>query len=172
VRVRGNSSITGNAEPLYVIDGFPIENDLEGSSVGNGGRTRTVPANPLAALNPNDIESIQILKDASATAIYGARGANGVVIINTKQGQGAKPRAIWRRFAALFHLFRGTPTRAWLDQELHDVFGIRVQLSSHTAANDTASSAVTLPNCLVASASSAAYGVLMPTRCASPEFLG
>ena len=92
VRVRGNSSITGNAEPLYVIDGFPIENDLEGSSVGNGGRDRTVPANPLAALNPNDIESIQILKDASATAIYGARGANGVVIINTKQGLGIKPQ--------------------------------------------------------------------------------
>ena len=92
VRVRGNSSITGNAEPLYVIDGFPIENDLEGSSAGNGGRDRTVPANPLSALNPNDIESIQILKDASATAIYGARGANGVVIINTKQGQGIKPQ--------------------------------------------------------------------------------
>lgn len=92
VRVRGNSSITGNAEPLYVIDGFPIENDLEGSSVGDGGRARTVPANPLAALNPNDIESIQILKDASATAIYGARGANGVVIISTKQGQGTKPQ--------------------------------------------------------------------------------
>lgn len=92
VRVRGSSSITGNAEPLYVIDGFPIENDLEGSSVGDGGRSRTVPANPLSALNPSDIESIQILKDASATAIYGARGANGVVIINTKQGQGIKPQ--------------------------------------------------------------------------------
>jgi TonB-linked SusC/RagA family outer membrane protein len=92
VRVRGNSSISGNAEPLYVIDGFPIENDLEGQSVGNGGRDRTVPANPLVALNPNDIESIQILKDASATSIYGARGANGVVIITTKQGAGSKPQ--------------------------------------------------------------------------------
>jgi TonB-dependent starch-binding outer membrane protein SusC len=92
VRVRGNSSISGNAEPLYVIDGFPIENDLEGTSAGNGGRTRTVPANPLAAINPNDIESMQILKDASATSIYGARGANGVVIITTKQGVGSKPQ--------------------------------------------------------------------------------
>jgi TonB-linked SusC/RagA family outer membrane protein len=92
VRVRGNSSISGNAEPLYVIDGFPVENDLEGSSVGNGGRARTVPANPLAALNPNDVESIQILKDASSTSIYGARGANGVVIITTKQGAGQKPQ--------------------------------------------------------------------------------
>ncbi|MBK6488449.1 MAG: TonB-dependent receptor [Gemmatimonadetes bacterium] len=101
VRVRGNSSITGNAEPLYVIDGFPIENDLEGSSVGDGGRARTVPANPLATLNPNDIESIQILKDASATSIYGARGANGVVIINTRQGAGVRPQVTFDYYAGL-----------------------------------------------------------------------
>jgi TonB-dependent starch-binding outer membrane protein SusC len=92
IRIRGTSSITGNSEPLYVIDGFPVENDIEGSSVGNGGRTRTTPANPLTTLNPSDIESISILKDASATAIYGARGANGVVIITTKQGRGTKPQ--------------------------------------------------------------------------------
>jgi TonB-dependent starch-binding outer membrane protein SusC len=92
IRIRGTSSITGNAEPLYVIDGFPIENDIEGAAVGNGGRTRTTPPNPLATLNPSDIESISILKDASATAIYGARGANGVVIITTKQGRGSKPQ--------------------------------------------------------------------------------
>lgn len=92
VRVRGTGSITGNAEPLYVIDGFPIENDIEGSSAGNGGRSRTTPPNPLSGLNPSDIESISILKDASATAIYGARGANGVVIITTKQGRGSKPQ--------------------------------------------------------------------------------
>ncbi len=99
VRVRGNASISGNAEPLYVIDGFPVENDLEGSSVGDGGRGRTVPANPLVALNPNDIESIQILKDASATSIYGARGANGVVIITTKQGAGQKPQFTFDYYA-------------------------------------------------------------------------
>ena len=92
IRVRGTSSITGNSEPLYVIDGFPIENDIEGSSVGNAGRERTTPPNPLSTLNPSDIESISILKDASSTAIYGARGANGVVIITTKQGRGAKPQ--------------------------------------------------------------------------------
>ena len=92
IRIRGSSSITGNSEPLYVIDGFPIENDIEGSSVGNGGRDRTTPANPLVTLNPGDIESISILKDASSTAIYGARGANGVVIITTKQGRGTKPQ--------------------------------------------------------------------------------
>ena len=91
IRIRGTSSITGNSEPLYVIDGFPIENDIDGLSVGNGGRDRTTPPNPLSTLNPSDIESISMLKDASATAIYGARGANGVVIVTTKQGRGAKP---------------------------------------------------------------------------------
>ena len=91
IRIRGTSSITGSSEPLYVIDGFPVENDIEGSSVGNGGRSRTTPPNPLVTLNPSDIASISILKDASATAIYGARGANGVVIITTKQGEGSKP---------------------------------------------------------------------------------
>ncbi|HEX2095520.1 MAG TPA: SusC/RagA family TonB-linked outer membrane protein, partial [Longimicrobiaceae bacterium] len=93
VRVRGSSSITGNSEPLYVIDGFPIENDPEAASPGDGGRaTASVPSNPLAALNPADIESIQVLKDASATAIYGARGANGVVIITTKKGRAGRPQ--------------------------------------------------------------------------------
>ena len=93
IRVRGGSSVTGNNEPLYVIDGFPVENDPEAQSPSDGGReaTTTVPSNPLAALNPNDIESIEILKDASATSIYGARGANGVIIITTKHGQTARP---------------------------------------------------------------------------------
>jgi TonB-linked SusC/RagA family outer membrane protein len=91
IRIRGTSSLTGNSEPLYVIDGFPIENDMEGSSAGDAGRSRTTPPNPLVTLNPSDIESISVLKDASATAIYGARGANGVVIITTKQGRGTKP---------------------------------------------------------------------------------
>jgi len=91
IRIRGAASITGNSEPLYVIDGFPIENDIEGSSAGNAGRSQTTPPNPLVTLNPSDIESITILKDASATAIYGARGANGVVIITTRQGTGTQP---------------------------------------------------------------------------------
>jgi TonB-dependent starch-binding outer membrane protein SusC len=91
VRIRGMSSITGNSEPLYVVDGFPIENDPNAEAAGNGGRSRTTPPNPLVTLNPNDIESISILKDASATAIYGSRGANGVVIITTKQGTGTHP---------------------------------------------------------------------------------
>lgn len=93
IRIRGASSITGNGEPLYVIDGFPVENDPSTTgNVTNGGRDNTAPANPLATLNPQDIQSIEVLKDASATSIYGARGANGVVIITTKRGQAGAPR--------------------------------------------------------------------------------
>jgi len=62
IRIRGAGSITGNSEPLYVLDGFPIENDIDGLSVGNGGRANTVPFNPLAVLDPSDIESIQVLR--------------------------------------------------------------------------------------------------------------
>jgi TonB-dependent starch-binding outer membrane protein SusC len=95
IRIRGGSSVTGNNEPLYVIDGFPVENDPDAQNPSDGARdsnSPTVPSNPLATLNPNDIESIEILKDASATSIYGARGANGVIIITTKHGQSARPR--------------------------------------------------------------------------------
>ena len=92
IRIRGASSLQGNNEPLYVIDGFPIENDPAASSPGDAGRSRTVPSNPLASLSPDDIEAIEILKDASSTAIYGSRGANGVVLITTKRGTSGRPR--------------------------------------------------------------------------------
>lgn len=82
IRVRGSSSIQGGNEPLYVIDGFPV---YSGGGFGNtGGR---VQMSGLSTVNPNDIESIEILKDAAATAIYGARAANGVVLITTKTGK-------------------------------------------------------------------------------------
>ncbi|WP_335967235.1 TonB-dependent receptor [Galbibacter sp. PAP.153] len=87
VRIRGGGSIQGGNEPLYVIDGFPVYNNDISLGVVSGN-----PANPLSSLNPSDIASIDILKDASATAIYGSRGANGVVIITTKQGKEGKPK--------------------------------------------------------------------------------
>lgn len=82
VRIRGTNSISANSQPLYVVDGVPA---FIGSGDRGNGRTG-LQTNPLAALNPNDIESIEVLKDASATAIYGSRGANGVVLISTKRG--------------------------------------------------------------------------------------
>lgn len=84
IRIRGTTSINAGNEPLYVIDGMLVSSD-------GGDMTTGVTLGPrigaLAAINPNDIESIEILKDASATAIYGSRGANGVVIITTKRGK-------------------------------------------------------------------------------------
>lgn len=87
IRIRGASSVNAGNEPLYVIDGFPIDNSplLAGGGVAGTG-TNNNPRNPLNALNPADVESIEILKDASATAIYGSRGANGVILITTKKG--------------------------------------------------------------------------------------
>ena len=84
VRVRGAASITAGGDPLYVVDGITLQNSSLSSN-----RAGT---NPLADINPNDIESIEILKDASATAIYGANGSNGVVLITTKKGKAGKSK--------------------------------------------------------------------------------
>ncbi len=89
IRIRGANSIRSNNNPLFVIDGVPLSGEnttAEGADVGFGTASAK---NPLAFLNPNDIESMSVLKDASATAIYGSRGANGVVIITTKSGRGS-----------------------------------------------------------------------------------
>src|SRR6266700_1009897 len=89
ILIRGGSSISNSNEPLYVIDGVPIYNvATEPPSMGVGG-TPPLPRNPLNLLNPSDIASITILKDASATAIYGSRAANGVVLVETKKGAAA-----------------------------------------------------------------------------------
>ena len=88
IRIRGGNSITGGNEPLYVIDGFIVYNDP--ASTRTGAKTSDATLDPLAFLNPSDIESIEVLKDVSATAIYGTRGANGVIIITTKKGSHGK----------------------------------------------------------------------------------
>src|SRR5688572_2728909 len=82
VRVRGSSSVSAGNQPLYVIDGIPLTSDNQASAQG--------ATNPLADLNSNDFESVEILKDASAAAIYGSRAANGVVLITTKRGKAGK----------------------------------------------------------------------------------
>lgn len=84
IRIRGTTSINAGNEPLYVVDGMLINSDAGDMSTGV---TLGPRISALASINPNDIESIEILKDASATAIYGSRGANGVVIITTKRGR-------------------------------------------------------------------------------------
>ncbi len=96
VRVRGQGSLTGGGDPLYVIDGVPVSSGLTGQG-DYSDRDFSTPLtannqNALAAINPNDIESLTVLKDAAATAPYGARGANGVVLVTTKKGKAGQTR--------------------------------------------------------------------------------
>jgi iron complex outermembrane receptor protein len=87
IRIRGGTSISASNEPLYVIDGVPLQNEETApGAAGIGSINPQLGRNPLNSINPNDIESMTVLKDAAATAIYGSRGANGVVLITTKRG--------------------------------------------------------------------------------------
>ena len=105
IKIRGTNSITGSNEPLYVIDGIQVSG--EGSRgagfdwAGGAGGQQQRSVSPLSAISPNDIESIEILKDASATAIYGSRAANGVVIITTKRGKKGTGRISYDGYYAL-----------------------------------------------------------------------
>ena len=87
IRIRGGSSLNASNDPLIVIDGVPMDNN----GVPNGDKGIQGMANPLSMVNPQDIESFNVLKDASATAIYGSRGSNGVIIITTKRGHANQP---------------------------------------------------------------------------------
>ncbi len=103
IRIRGaTSSLNAGNEPLYVIDGYPIDNT---PNLGSGNAAQVgnnlSPRNPLNALNPADIASIEILKDASATAIYGSRGANGVIMITTKKGGEGKMSVTYDVYAGM-----------------------------------------------------------------------
>src|SRR5258708_17924311 len=90
IRIRGQASITAGSEPLYVVDGVPL-----GTGSGAG---ISAGSDPLNFINPNDIESITVLKDAAAAAIYGTNASNGVVLITTKSGQGRSPRGDGGRY--------------------------------------------------------------------------
>ncbi len=104
IRIRGVASIGAGSEPLYVLDGVPLINNNESN---NG-----APTNPLVTLSSNEIESIDILKDASAAAVYGSRGANGVVIITTKKGKQGKGRFSLNYSTGVSE---PTNTREWLN---------------------------------------------------------
>ena len=105
IRVRGQATINANAEPLYVIDGVPVQgNGQSGASFGLGdalGNGSVSTISPLSTINPADIVSMEILKDASATAIYGAQGSNGVVLITTKRGKAGEAKFTYDGMVAL-----------------------------------------------------------------------
>ncbi|WP_303315389.1 TonB-dependent receptor [Flavivirga abyssicola] len=118
VRIRGVNSISGSSEPLYIIDGVPVP----GESVDGG-------TSPLNSINQNDIESVNILKDASATAIYGSRGSNGVVIITTKRGKKSKGTVSYNSFIAIQEPTNiidvlTLPEYAELQNAINDIYGI------------------------------------------------
>lgn len=111
IKIRGSSSVTGTGQPLYVVDGVPLDGRSARPGFSTGALGDAPDSNPLNFLNPSDIASIEVLKDASATAIYGSRAAFGVVIITTKRGQTGQARldvsastgvsSIMRRFEVL-----------------------------------------------------------------------
>ncbi len=107
VKIRGTTSILNGSEPLYVIDGFPVTGQSQfNTDAGRGldsstGSNYTVSQNPLATINPADIASIEVLKDASAAAIYGVRGANGVILITTKRGEKGAPRVSYNGYVGV-----------------------------------------------------------------------
>ncbi|MCY1722079.1 TonB-dependent receptor [Prolixibacteraceae bacterium Z1-6] len=105
IRIRGAGSINASSSPLYVIDGLPIDNGQVTAGSGADMPGSRAPRNPLSSINPADIESIEILKDASATAIYGARGANGVILVTTKSGKDGA-------FSVNYNCYVGTQTPA------------------------------------------------------------
>ncbi len=109
VRIRGGNSISARNDPLYVVDGVPLTTNLDdatpGTLLGEGMRG----LNPISGLNPDDIASIEILKDASAGAIYGARAANGVVLITTKRGRGGQNAVSFGSYYAVQEVRRTLP---------------------------------------------------------------
>jgi TonB-linked SusC/RagA family outer membrane protein len=107
VRIRGGNSIHAGNEPLYVIDGFIFYADVANSRTGLSNIESDL--NPLASLNPSDIESVEILKDVSATAIYGSRGANGVIIVNTKKGQRGRNNVNYQFYTGMEQISRKLP---------------------------------------------------------------
>lgn len=102
IRVRGSSSLNSGNNPLFVVDGIPIESN----SISSLNGTENFGLNPLADINPNDIASIEILKDAASTAIYGSRAANGVVMITTKRGAEGKPEILVNATTGISNLTR------------------------------------------------------------------
>ena len=128
VKIRGNNSIRGGNNPIYVIDGVILDGRTARPSLTLGGFGPTPESNPLIYINPNDIVSIDVLKDASSSAIYGSRGANGVIVITTKKG-GSGPTKV--EFGASWGAFAGYMKK----YEILDAGQFRSGLSKYNAPN-------------------------------------
>lgn len=145
VRIRGIASIGAGGDPLYVIDGIPITQDYFLN--GNGGGMNN---NPLASINPNDIETIDVLKDAGASAIYGSRGANGVILITTKRGKRGGKKGPTINFSASFGTSQPTALPNMLNTQQY------LQLRQEAWENDGGTGRVWLPGYSSSQSSAAA----------------
>lgn len=143
VQIRGSNTVVGSADPLYVVDGVIVSNasistglfavTASGNpqSTRNDGEKQDDPVNRITDLNPNDVESYQILRGAAATSIYGSKGVNGVIIITTKRGQSGKPQASITQRLGFSELQRGPGTRAFTVPEALDQFGDTALIQSY-----------------------------------------
>jgi len=134
VLVRGTGSLSAGNEPLYVIDGFPL------ATAAPNGSGNFASGNPLDNINPNDIESIQVLKDASAAAIYGSRAANGVVIITTKKGKSGKPIISFQGHTGFNQAIRKIDmlsSEEWIDRSIEMINAAWVASSPGRTADQT-----------------------------------
>lgn len=124
IRVRGGTSISASNDPLYVLDGVPLQNDNPVASGVAIGGSAALGRSPLNALNPSDIASITVLKDASATAIYGSRGANGVILIETKKGAAGSSQFEYDGYVAAsnaansYDLLTGSEYKSFIEQQI------------------------------------------------------
>jgi TonB-linked SusC/RagA family outer membrane protein len=143
IRIRGGTSITASNDPLYVVDGIPLQNEntVAGAYDGGGGINSALPRSPLNSINPNDIESITVLKDASATAIYGSRGANGVILIQTRRGLSGRPSIDYDTYVAAataarhLNFLTGDQYRTFVQQQVTALNLAATQLTSLGTAN-------------------------------------
>jgi len=122
IQLRGNNTVIGNPDPLFVVDGVIFSDaalptglfTVTGSSSNRGnGELQDDPVNRLADINPDDVESIEVLRGAAAASIYGSKAANGVIVIKTKRGQAGAPRASITQSLGFFELERGPATRVF-----------------------------------------------------------
>ncbi|NMH27411.1 SusC/RagA family TonB-linked outer membrane protein [Flavobacterium silvaticum] len=143
IRVRGTTSISGTNEPLYIIDGVPISGDaqniafsgrpISGNDFSSNGGAGNNAVSPLSMINPNDIQSIDILKDASATAIYGSRGANGVIIITTKSGKKGTGKVTYEGYSSIANVYKKLDVMNLQEYAVHqnkltEIFGLDAQV--------------------------------------------
>lgn len=133
IRIRGTNTITGNADPLWVIDGVPLQRDIPkvNSNQIKSGDFNDIFSNGISGINPNDIESITVLKDASAAAIYGSRAAGGVIVVTTKRGKEGQLQVNYSANLSIVtsppkgaNLMNSRQKLAW-EQELWDEFSAK-----------------------------------------------